>query len=125
MRINAAKWTVNGSDQQWSRHSYVLWFGCPMAPTKLLVYADSLDSALEECGYWLEDNAPGVFCNDMVSEEYQNAIDAGKSEEEADELATIDVTILDRGNYILSYEWGMVAEDPTREELAQIFGVME
>ena len=49
---------INPSNRDYARHRYVLSFGAH-ACTHLMVYASSLDSALEECADWLADNAPG------------------------------------------------------------------
>ena len=121
MKINAQKFTVNGSDQDWTHNRYVLWFGA-CAPTKLLVYANSLESALDECAGWIEDNAPGLFCDDAVADEYEGRVAAGDSVETAQEAAEVDCTVLDRGHYLSSEEWGIHAENPTRGQLAEIFG---
>lgn len=107
---------VNPGDKSWTKHRYILWFGV-CGPTTLLVWANSLDDALEECGDWLHDHAPGHFCDEQVNEEYQAALAEGLSEEDAYERATEDTTTLDSGHYLPSWEWGILAEDPTRAEL--------
>jgi|SRR5579885_1392820 len=108
---------INFSDRHWTRHRYVLCFGA-YGWTKCLVWANSLDDALDECVDWIADNAPGLLCDDQVNEEYHRAIAEGKSEEEAQEEATIDTTCAgNNGHYLLSWEWGICAEDPTTKEI--------
>lgn len=122
MTINAQKFTVNPGDQGYTKNDkrFVLWFG----PVKLYAFG-SLEDALEECGEWLEENAPGLLANEQVDEAYQIALAEGWNHDDAWDQAHIDVTSLDCGRSILSYEWGIVAEDPTREELEEIFGTEE
>ena len=107
---------VNGSDRAWARHRFILWFGA-CAPTYLMIWANSLDDALETAGDWIAANAPGLFCDDAVGEEYRAAIADGLSEEEATTRAEQDTTSLDGGHYLVSWEWGILAEDPTREQV--------
>ena len=121
MSINAQKYTVNPGDQGYTKNDkrFVLWFG----PTNTRLYAfGDLEGALEACGEWIEENAPGLLANDHVDEAYHTALAEGWSQDDAWEQAYTDVTLLDCGRSILSYEWGIVAEDPTREQLAEIFG---
>ena len=121
MKIDAQKFTVNGSDKDWTTQKFVLWFGA-CSPTKLLVYANSCDAAVEECAGWIEDHAPGLFCDELVKEEYEGRIAAGDTHATAQREAEVDCTILDRGHYLSSEEWGIVAENPDRAQLAEIFG---
>jgi hypothetical protein len=113
---------VNPNDVNFYKHSYVLQFGA-YGDTRLLVYASSLDSGLEECIDWLADNAPGLLADDEVTDAYNEAINQGKTEEQAYEYATTDMTPGDNGHYIASHEWAIVAEDPTREQLFEIGGL--
>ena len=108
---------VNGHDRRWTRHRYILSFGA-YGSTRLMVWANHLEDALDEAIDWIADNAPGLLCDDEVSEEYERAIKEGLSEEEAHERATEDTTCGgNAGHYILSYEWSIVAEDPTRADI--------
>ena len=113
---------VNPTDKDWTKHRYVLWFGA-YGSTRLIVSANSLDDAIEEASGWLADNEPGHFHTEYVNETYQECVGKGMSEEEAWEEATTDMTCLDQGRYLASWEWGIVAEDPSREDLGQIFPV--
>ena len=118
MKINL----VNPTDRSWTRNRYILWFG-GCAPTYLMVWANSLENALDECIDWLAEHAPGHLMNDEVAEAYQNALNNGMDEDEANEAAVTDMTC--GGNcchYIASWEWGIVAENPTRQEVLSIIG---
>lgn len=121
---------VNPTSKLWREglnrdKAYILWFGT-CGPTRLLVYAKSLEDALDECVGWLEDQAPGVFADDIVHEEYQRAFHAarayGVSEETASQQAmdqaVTDMTICDGGHYIPSDEWGLIGEDLTPKQIA-------
>lgn len=59
---------INPTCREHYTHSYVLCFGV-FDPTRLYVYANSLDDALEECGGWLVEHAPGLIIT-QDSEEY-------------------------------------------------------
>jgi len=110
---------INGSERQWSRQRFVLWFG-QHCPTYLMVWASSLDDALDKAIDWLVDNEPGHLCDEEVTEEYQRLIDEGYQEHEAFEESIIDVTIAgDHGNHIRSDDWGIVFENPSRQELKE------
>lgn len=113
---------VNGSDRDWTRHRYILSFGA-YGETLLMVWANSLDDALDECVDWIADNAPGLLADEQVAEAYNEAIAAGKSEEDAQAEAETDTTCAgNAGHYLLSYEWGIVAEDPDRATILDIQG---
>lgn len=113
---------VNATDADWTRHRYILWFGA-YGTTRLMVWANSLDDALDGAIDWLVDNAPGHIVDDQVNEAYEEAIGAGKSEDEAREEAESDTTIGgNAGNHILSHEWGIVKEDPSRADLLELEG---
>ncbi len=113
---------VNPVDQSWTNHRYILWFGA-YGTRRLMVWANGLDSALDKCVDWLVENAPGLLRDEAVEENYKEALADGKSEEEAQEYAEQDMTCAGNfGNYIASWEWGIVAEDPTREDMKAIIG---
>jgi hypothetical protein len=122
---------INPTDRDYTTHRYVLWFGA-CAPTFLMVYASSLDDALEECAEWLGDNARGLILleghgNDTRDEQLDELMadackDAGlawpvpDSVEfnsadmqpywDAEETAYADLTRTERG-FIPSDEWGI------------------
>lgn len=119
---NRAVIAINSNDASWTSHRYILWFGAS-GTTRLLVWANSLDDALDESIDWLVDNAPGHIVDDQVTEAYNEAIAEGKSEDRAYEIAEEDTTIGgNASNHILSYEWGIVAEDPSRARVLEIEG---
>ncbi len=115
---------VNPSDRDWTKHRFVLQIG-EVSPTNLMIWANGLESAMEEAGSWIEDHAPGLFCDDQVVEEYKEAyaeaITEGKDEEEANdhalEAAEADTYQFDRCHYLNSDHWNIGLEDPTRSEL--------
>ena len=108
---------VNPSDRDWTRHRYILAFGA-IGTTHCLVYANSLEDALDEAIDWLVDNAPGHIADDLVAETYKSAIADGMTEEVATECAYRDVTVGGNcGNSIISWEWFIISEDPSREEI--------
>lgn len=111
---------VNSADRDMWKHSYVLWFGA-YGHTVLLAYANSLDVALDECIDWLVDNAPGHIVDDQVNEEYKRLVAEGMDDEKAQEQAEVDTTTGgNAGNHINSSEWGILAEDPDRDQLYEI-----
>lgn len=106
------------SKTRWSRQkTFVLCFGA-YGDTHIMTSADNLEDALENAADWLENHAPGIFCDEAVTEEYNRAIAEGLTEEAAQNLAEVDTTSVCSGNhYIASWEWGIVLEDPTRDQL--------
>jgi hypothetical protein len=122
---------VNPVDRDWTKHRFVLWFGA-CAPTRLMVWANSLDDALEEAAEWLAENAPGNIMKDweeehkaLVSEvceergiTFPDGFDALPDEAKwaiCDE-AESDLTRTESG-FLTSYEWGIDLEDPSRADL--------
>ncbi len=113
---------VNGSDRSFTSHRYVLWFGA-YGTTRLMVWADHLEDAFDESVDWIVDNAPGLLCDEQVNEAYQEAEARGLTHDEAFEDAMSDVSMGgNAGHCVLSYEWGIVAEDPTRAEVLAMQG---
>ena len=112
--------------------AYVLWFGT-CGTTYVHVYADSLESALEECAGYLADHAPGhlmPFGGEEHTELLKEACEGhgiafdpsrfcGVIDEEADAVlqdAEADLTYTESG-FLTSYEWGIALECPTTAEL--------
>jgi hypothetical protein len=113
---------VNASDRDWTKHRYLLAFGA-YGDTVLMVWANSLDAALDEAIDWLVVNAPGHIVDAQVYDEYKHCIDSGMSEDDAREAAEADTNCGGNcGNYILAYEWQVLAEDPTRAEILTFQG---
>lgn len=87
----------------------------------LLVWARSLEVALDECVDWALENEPGMLCDDEVDAEYHRLLGEGHSPERAYELASVDTTCAGNGgNHIPSEDWSIVAEDPDRETIKAI-----
>lgn len=123
-------------DRRWGR-PWVLWFGA-YAATHVLVYADSLDEALEEAAQGIHDAGwHGLF----TAPDYADAIEDLIRDGEVPEGTTMDMIrtcgviddlsakVLDYAEsdltytgsgFIASWEWGLVAEDPSREEILAI-----
>lgn len=111
---------LNPTDRDWANHRYILWFGA-CAPTQIMVWANSLDDALDEAVDWIAEHAPGLLADEQVKEEYKHAIEAGKSEEEAQSIAEIDTTCAgNNGHYLNSWAWDIVAEDPSRAQVKEL-----
>lgn len=99
---------------------YILWFGA-CGPSKLLVYARHLQDALDECVDYIAEHLPGLLCNEMVEEAYNEAKSRGLSDDQAYDESLCDITTGGNcGDHILSWEWGIVAEDPTPKQIADI-----
>lgn len=107
---------VNPGDADWTKHRFVLWFGA-VGTTRLMVWANGIEVALEECGDWIADHAPGLLCDEQVKEAFEEALAEGACTDDAWEHALEDTTPLDNGHYLLSYKWGIDLEDPTRAQL--------
>jgi hypothetical protein len=111
---------INSSDKHFTSNRYILAFGA-YGWTQLMVWANNLEDALDECVDWIAENAPGLLCDDEVAELYKEAIAEGKSEEEAREESEMDTTVAGNcGHYLHSWEWNIVAENPTRQEIKQM-----
>ena len=109
---------VNPEERQWTRERFVFAFGA-YGWTRLMVWADGLDSALETAIDWIAEYAPGLLHDDEVNEEYQRLIDEGMPEEQAFEESSVDcITFGHNGLHFLpSWEWAIALENPTRQEL--------
>jgi len=124
MKINI----INPSEREFTKQRYILWFGA-YSSTHCLVWANSLEDALDECVDWLAENAPGLLADEEVQEaykrEYEAAISEGLGEEEACERA-IEESEIDTnhagncGHYLHSWEWGITSENPTRKEIKEL-----
>lgn len=108
-------------------HLFVLWFDAYGA-TRLHVYADNIEDALDECVDWIADHAPGLLADDAVFSEYTRLLEERKengddtSDESVQEAcqveAEVDTTIAgNSGHFLHSREWGIVFEDPTATQL--------
>lgn len=122
---------VNPTDRDWTRHRYVMWFGACGA-TRLMVWANSLDDAIETAAEHLAEHAPGHVMSEWSEEhrelirevcaergvEFPAGFEALDDDEKYDicEEAEADLTRTESG-FLTSYEWGIDLEDPTRAEL--------
>ncbi len=113
---------VNPNDRSRTRERYVLWFGA-YGTTYLMVWANNLTDALDECVDWIAENAPGLLMDEQVNEAYREAIAEGKTEDQAIEHAEMEMTSAGNcGNYLASWEWGIALENPTRAQLLEFVG---
>lgn len=123
---------INSYAKGYTHNRYLIGLGA-YGWTILLVYANNLEDAIEECADWCHDNAPGLFCDDQVAEEYNRCIAASKMnadyaeradeyESEAYEQSTTDTIACDGGHYFLSWEVHLISENPSRLELLAITG---
>lgn len=113
---------VNPTDRRWTRHRYVLALGA-YGWTRVCVWANSLEDALDEAVDWATEHAPGFIYTDEVKEEYRRLVEGGMSEEEAADAAEADMICAgNAGDYVRSDEWHIVAEDPTRAEMLELLG---
>lgn len=119
---------VNPVERSWTRHRYVLWFGA-YGDTRLMVWANDLDSALEECAEWLAEHVPGLIMAHGSPEHVDLLQEACKEHGMTWELykagdwcgdvsavtndAEADLTYTESG-FINSWEWGICLEDPSR-----------
>jgi hypothetical protein len=110
---------VNFSNRHYADHRYLVSLGA-YGWTRLLIWADSWDDAVDEAIDWCAKNAPGLLCDDAVNEEYKRAREEGLSEEDAQERATVDTICAGNyGNYIASWEIN-IHEDPSLADLRSI-----
>jgi hypothetical protein len=108
---------INSGDKAWTRKRWILWFGAT-GSTYLLVWANSLDDALDECVDWIADRAKGLLADSEVNDEYNRLVAEGIDEEEAQQQAEVDTTQAgNEGHYLHSREWGIYAENPSREQV--------
>lgn len=108
---------VNGSERAFTTSRFILAFGA-YGWTRLMVWADHLEDALDIAVDWIAENAPGLLANEQVEAAYREAIAEGMSEEEAHIRATEDMTCAgNHGDYVASWEWTIVAENPSRSEV--------
>lgn len=105
---------ANPTDADWTRHRYLFSLGA-YGWTRVLVWANDHESALEELADWCELHAPGLFCDDAVKELFAEATTEGYSEEDAWEHAEVD-TIRSEDHWFLAWEVSVI-EDPDRGDI--------
>ena len=111
-----------------NEHRYLLWFGC-VGTTHVLVQAFSLDDALEEAATALKAMGyEGYFTEPEYSQEFLAYMrsprpfgeETPRRIQDLQEEAEADLTYTESG-WLVSYEWGISAEDPTKEQLIEMF----
>lgn len=114
---------LNGTDRDWTKHSYVLAFGICM-PRNVLVYANSLEDALDTAVDWLKENHPGLIVNDQVNEVIKELLASGKPEDSVYDHLDGFTSGGNCGDFIDSDEWSIVFEDPSREQLKEYIAMV-
>lgn len=114
---------INPIDKEYvNGNSYVLCFGAH-GSICIMVYATSLEAALDLSVDFLSDNFPGVLADEQVAEALSEAISEGHDPEESREIAEMDTTVAGNcGNYLNSWEWGISLETPSRSQLVEFIG---
>ena len=108
---------VNFEDRHWTRDRFILQFG-PYGDTRLMIFANNLQEAIDVAIDWIGENEPGLLANDQRDEAFLEARSEGMTEDEAWDCAGEDLTIGGNcGDCILSHEWAIIAENPTREQI--------
>lgn len=111
------------------RNRYIIALGV-YGWTKLMVWADHLEDALDEAGDWIEEHEPGHFCDDQVREAYESLVNeepllwlTDEAKEKAWQIAEEDTIQVCSGNhYLHSWEVAILCENPTRKQILQIQG---
>ncbi|MEO7221615.1 MAG: hypothetical protein ABIY37_04005 [Devosia sp.] len=131
--LNAGEWDYYGPEARYRRPNQGLiglWFN-QCAPTRLLVWADGLEAALELCAGWLADNAPGTFTtfdeHDIAAARKEVAEEQGikpedVSDEDLYEHLEVDHTYTE-GGLIPSWEWGDLGSpegNPIPDDLVKV-----
>jgi hypothetical protein len=120
---------INDNDRTYKRNTFVLWAGHDSRG--IVVYCDGFEDAFEEMMDYLSEYAPGRLANDEVREEYirlERAFIAehhGRQPDEDErcslyEAAEVDTSSDGQGNHIASHEWGIIAENPSPEDLERL-----
>ncbi len=112
---------VNPGERSWTDNNFIFGFGA-YGDTYVRAWGKHLEDALDEAIGWIAEHKKGLLANDAVADEYKRAIAEGKSEEEAIEEAEVDTTMDGSGNYVNSWEWTIIAENPTHAEVLRLQG---
>lgn len=127
---------VNPENRDFADQRFVLWFGAHCA-SYLMVWSDSLESAIEDAAEYLAEHMPGhIMTHD--SDEYLDLLKEAceglgleypipewaarvwdTPYERAVEEAESDLTPTESG-FLTSYEWGIASENPTRADLESL-----
>ena len=106
--------TRYGSDGSYSR--WVLWFGS-CGPTYVLVYAPSLEDALEEAAQHLADKG---WVGHFVKPEMEDGSTHDCPDAKEGFPCTCDLTYTESG-YLASWEWGIALEGATPADLVSFY----
>ena len=125
MSLEIANWP----ERHFVSQRYILWYGGGYSSTAVLIWAESLESALECLGEHLEGSSFLLtHGSDELSELMAEAcgeiglpwpMPADADPEpywQAEESACADLTYTEAG-YLVSYQWGITVENPTLAEL--------
>ena len=120
---------ANWHERHFVSQRYILWYGEGYSSTAVLIWADSFESALECLGDHLEGSSfllahGGSELSELMAEACGEIglpwpIPADADPEpywQAEESACADLTYTEAG-YLVSYQWGIVAENPTLGEI--------
>jgi hypothetical protein len=109
---------VNPNEYDYRDWVYLFSFGA-YGDKLLLVFGKGVESALEVAADYMKTVAPGVFVSqEELKNLYEEVLAEGKSEEEAQEAATVDLTYTEAG-YIPSWEWTVDDAPPEILEAAK------
>lgn len=121
-------WLANPDNRAFCDTRWVLWFGA-YADTYVMVWEDSLEDALETAADFLANHGFSGHFVDMTDAYQDAARDLGLDWPSDDEhvvckvvdAAEADLTYTESG-FIPSWEWGYLAENPTRDDLLNFIG---
>lgn len=122
---------VNPENRDYVSSRFILWFGA-YGTTRLMVWENHLEDAIETAAEWLAKYAPGHIMpmwgddhKELVKEacedegiSFPEGFEALEDEKKwaICESAEADLTMTESG-FLTSYEWGIDMENPTRAEL--------
>lgn len=113
---------LNTEDSKYTRQRYIIQVGTNK-PTNILVWANSLDTALDLCADWAVTNAPELLADVYVEAEYNRLLGTGMSDEEArEESVGPTLRIGNVGNYIYADDIDVLSINPGRSYIKQLDG---
>ena len=85
--------------------------------TYVMAWGRGIDEALDNAFDWIEDYAPGLFCDDECAAEYKRAIEEGCTEDAAYKRSDEGTTHAgNAGHAMRSDDWGFAANETTDRE---------
>lgn len=106
------EWVGDGA---YDERRWLLWFG-QMGTTNVLVYARSLEDALEEAAAFLAERFPGHF----VEPEMEDGSTHDCPDAKEGFPCTCDLTYTESG-YLEGWEWGISIENASRKDLVRFY----